>query len=300
MLKFKAMKKTVLFICGIVLTGIISSLLIISCKKEKSVPTEMTINITSTPKLNIGDVVNAKVTIVTDGVKSFKYYKIVDNKKDAGTEASAQLVQTGKTWVYDFSYTVQQYDDLYTLGFEFELTDDKGEVKNVGLVVNINISVESMLVKYDWKVTESTWLGIDVLQPWDAAVIYRFNKDGSYQEDLSPEHAADNHHFCFWVFKETPNNGDTISILRLVRRLKQGEDMAIDEYYDYKITAANESEMTMFWDVAVFGLLGIQNTFKSQAKGAFVPYGTPAEEAKVNANASLSCSHIDPALLIIN
>ena len=45
-----------------------------------------------------------------------------------------------ETYTYNFTYTVQEFDDLHTLGFEFELTDDENEVKTVGLVVNINIS----------------------------------------------------------------------------------------------------------------------------------------------------------------
>jgi hypothetical protein len=291
------MKKLLFLIPVVAIVAIGSAFLLLSCKKD--IPTEMSITPTSTPQLNVGDEVTATVTIQADGVKSLKYYKVVDTQRDTGTDVTSQLTQSENTYTYNFTYIVQEFDDLHTLGFEFELTDDKNEVKTVGLVVNINISVQSMFVKYDWKVTASSWLGIDVLTAADAAIIYRFNENGTYEEDLGADYAADNHHFCFWVYKETPNNGDTISVVRLIRRLKQGEDTAIDEYYDYRITAANESEMTMFWDVEVFGLLDIQNTFKSQAKGAFVPYGTAAMEAIVMANASLSCSNISSSLLTI-
>ncbi len=291
------MKKMLLLLPAIAIVAIGSAFLLLSCKKD--IPTEMAITPSSTPQLDIGDEATATVTIEADGVKSLKYYKVVDTQRDAGTDVTSQLVRSENTYTYNFTYTVQEFDDLHTLGFEFELTDDENEVKTVGLVVNINISVKSMFVKYDWKVTASSWLGMDVLTPADAAIIYRFNEDGTYEEDLGVDYADDFHHFCFWVYKETPDNGDTISVVRLIRRLKQGDDMAIDEYYDYMITAANESEMTMFWDVAVFGLLDIQNTFKSQAKGAFVPYGTAAMEAIVMANTSLSCSNIDNSLLTI-
>jgi hypothetical protein len=239
------------------------------------------------------------VTIVAEGVKSLKYYKVVDTQKGAATDVTSHITTSGNTHTYNFTYTVAQFDDLHTLGFEFELTDSKNAVKTIGLVVNTKISIQSMFVKYDWKVTASVdpvWG--DVLSAADAAIIYRFNEDGTYEEDLSPAYAEDSHHFCYCVYKETPNNADTISIVRLIRRLKSG-DTAVDEYYDYKITAASETQMTMFWEIKVWGLR-ITNTFKSQAKGAFVPYGTAANETTVNANAALSCTHIDNSLLTIH
>ena len=293
----KIMKKALLFLSVIAVMAIGITYVFTSCKED--IVTTMAIDKTATPQLNIGDDVTAIITIQAEGVKSFKYYKVVDTKKTDSTDVTSQLVVNENTYTYNFTYEVQEFDDLGTLGFEFKLIDDKELVKKVGLAVNVNISVKSMFVKYDWKVTASTdpvWG--DVLTPADAAIVYRFNEDGTYEEDLSAAYAEDSHHFCFWVYKETPNNADTISILRLVRRLKQG-DTAIDEYFDYKIFAASETQMSMFWEIKAWGLK-ITNTFKSQAKGAFVPYGTAANEATVNANASLSCSHIDNSLLTIH
>jgi hypothetical protein len=222
----------------------------------------------------------------------------VDTQKGAATDVTSQITSSGNTYTYNFVYEVAQFDDLHTLGFEFELTDSKNVVKTVGLAVNINISIASMLVKYDWKVTASTdpvWG--DVLSAADAAIIYRFHEDGTYEEDLSPAYAEDSHHFCYCVYKETPGNADTLAIVRLIRRLKSG-DTAVDEYYDYKILSASETQMMMFWEIKVWGLK-ITNTFKSQAKGAFVPYGTPEVAALVSGNAALSCTNIDNSLLTI-
>ncbi len=85
--------------------------------------------------------------------------------------------------------------------------------------------------------------------------------------------------------------------MRLVRKLKSG-DTGVDEYYDYSILAASESEMTMYWEIAIWGLK-ITNTFTSQSKGAFQPYGTTAMAATVNTNAVLNCSTVAPGILII-
>jgi Na+-transporting methylmalonyl-CoA/oxaloacetate decarboxylase gamma subunit len=295
-LTFKIMKKALLFLSLIAVVAIMSIFVLNSCKED--IVTEMTINQIATPQLDVGDDATATITIVAEGVKSLKYFKVVDTQKGAATDVTSQITSSGNTYTYNFVYEVAQFDDLHTLGFEFELTDSKNVVKTVGLAVNINISIASMLVKYDWKVTASTdpvWG--DVLSAADAAIIYRFHEDGTYEEDLSPAYAEDSHHFCYCVYKETPGNADTLAIVRLIRRLKSG-DTAVDEYYDYKILSASETQMMMFWEIKVWGLK-ITNTFKSQAKGAFVPYGTPEVAALVSGNAALSCTNIDNSLLTI-
>jgi heme/copper-type cytochrome/quinol oxidase subunit 2 len=291
------MKRSLLIISFIALTATGFMIALNACKKER-VETTIAISLSSTANLNVGQTATATITIVAEAVSAFKYYKVVNEVKGTAVDLKSALTQVGKTYTYEFSYVVQEFDDLHTLGFEFEVTDDQAVIKTTALVVNTTISLKSTFVKYDWKVSASTWLDGDVLSAADAAIVYRFNEDGTYQEDLSSEFAGDNHHFCYWAFKNTPNNGDTIAVVRLIRRLKSG-DTAMDEYYDYRITSANESTMTMYWDIAVWGLLDIKNTFQSQAKGAFQPYGTAAMETAVNANAPLSCSNIDDALLTI-
>ena len=281
---------------ALIATGLLIALN--ACKKDK-VETTISLNPTSTAKLDVGETVTATVTIVTEGVSSFSYCKVVDEVKGTAVDVKSAMTQVDKTYTYVFSYVVQEFDDLHTLGFEFSLTDNAGLTLSTAIVVNTNLSLKSTFTKYDWKVTESTHsIWGDVLSAADAAITYRFNQDGTYQEDLSAAYAGDNHHFCYWAFKETTNNGDTIAVVRLIRRLKSG-DTATDEYYDYRITAANESTMTMYWDIAVWGLMDIKNTFQSQAKGAFQPYGTAEMEATVNANAAQNCSNIDNDLLTI-
>jgi len=122
------MKKLLLLLPVIAIVAIGSAFLLLSCKED--IPTEMSITPSSTPQLNIGDEVTATVTIQADGVKSLKYYKVVDTQRDAGTDVTSQLAQSENTYTYNFTYTVQEFDDLHTLGFEFELTDDENEIKN--------------------------------------------------------------------------------------------------------------------------------------------------------------------------
>ncbi|HQH41860.1 MAG TPA: hypothetical protein PLC81_10655 [Bacteroidales bacterium] len=293
------MRKRTNFTLKLTVFALVIPLVMASCKKEETpVATAISIDKTITPKLNVGEEAMATITIVADGVKAFKYYKVVDEVKGTAVDVTSQLVKSGNTYTYDFSYTVQEFDDLHTLGFEFEVTDNRDQVKTTALVVDVSLSVKSSFVKYDWKVTASEWLGLDVLAAWDAAYIYRFHQDGTYDVDMTAQYADSTHHFCYWVYKETPNNADTIAILRLIRKLRSGSQ-GVDEYYDYKITSATESQMIMYWDIPVFGLYGIKNTFTSQPKGAFQPYGT-VEMANAVANIPvLSCSTVDNNLLTI-
>jgi len=295
------MKKlhSIFIIPAILAVGIV--LVVSSCKKEEEpVPTTITLDKTQTGPHDIGETVTATVTIEAEGVTKCVYYKVVDTEKGDPVDITSNLVQSDKTYTYDFSYVLELGDDVGTLGFEFEVTDDEAQVKTAALLVTTNLSVQGMFVKYDWKITAEEWLGSDVLAAHDAAKVFRFHADGTYEVDLSPEHAGKNHHFCFWVYKETPDNGDTLAVLRLVRRLLSG-DQGLDEYYDFRITEATEAEMTMYWDLAVWGLLDIQRTFKSQAKGAFQPYGTEAyADTVLNQLDVLDCSHIDENLLTID
>lgn len=293
------MRKRTNFTLKLTAFALVIPMVMASCKKEETpVATAISIDKTITPKLNVGEEATATITIVADGVKAFKYYKVVDEVKGTAVDVTSQLVKSGNTYTYDFSYTVQEFDDLHTLGFEFEVTDNRDQVKTTALVVDVSLSVKSSFVKYDWKVTASEWLGLDVLAAWDAAYIYRFHQDGTYDVDMTAQYADSTHHFCYWVYKETPNNADTIAILRLIRKLRSGSQ-GVDEYYDYKITSATESQMIMYWDIPVFGLYGIKNTFTSQPKGAFQPYGT-VEMANAVANIPvLSCSTVDNNLLTI-
>lgn len=273
------------------------TLSITSCDKEEDpVDTAIALDKTETGPHDIGETITATVTITAEGVSTFVYYKVVDQVKSDPMDAMADLTQSGDTYTYEFSYMLEQGDDVGTLGFEFEVTDDKDMMKTSAILVTTNLSVQGMFVKYDWKISAEEWLGESVLADHDAAKIFRFSNDGTYEVDLSPDYAAYNHHFCFWVYKETPNNGDTLAELRLLRRLKSG-DTGLDEYYDFRVTSANESEMTMYWDLAFWGLLDIKRTFKSQSKGAFQPYGTQIYADSVAMFPALDCSNFDDSLL---
>ncbi|MCP4310336.1 MAG: hypothetical protein GY790_03655 [Bacteroidetes bacterium] len=291
------MKKSHYLLMVAVMVAVGLTLSISSCDKEDDpVDTAITLDKTETGPHDIGETVTATVTVTAEGVTAFTYSKVVDQVKSDPVNAMSHLSQSGNTYTYEFSYILEQGDDVGTLGFEFEVTDDQDLIKTVAILITTNLSVQGMFVKYDWKITAEEWLGESVLADHDAAKTFRFDNEGTYEVDLSPDHAAYNHHFCYWVYKETPENGDTLAELRLIRRLLSGEQ-GLDENYDFRITAANESEMTMYWDLAFWGLLDIKRTFKSQAKGAFEPYGTEAYADSVAMLTVLDCSHIDDSLL---
>jgi hypothetical protein len=294
------MKKQLFLSFALILTLVLSVSLFHSCNDDddSSIITTVSIDKTSTENLNIGDDVTATITIVSEGVNSVTYTKVVDNESGDPVDVTSELVESGDTSRYHFSYTLQEGDDLHTLGFEFEVIDNRQVSYTVALVVNTNLSVKSSFVKYDWHINSELWLGMDVLTEADSVKTFRFYEDGTYEVDLTPEYADSTHHFCYWVYKETPDNGDTLAIVRLIRKM-YSDGAGVDEYYDFRIVSADESEMIMYWDIAVFGLFDIQRTFVSKPKGDFQPYGTAEMEEAVNNIAVLDCSTIDESLLTI-
>lgn len=293
------MKKLHYYLTFFALAAFIIPLTFMACSEDDDdVTTTISIDKTTTDALNVGETVTATVTIVASEVKAFNVYKVVDEVKSTPTNGLADLVKDGDNYTYSFSYTIAENDDLHTLGFEFEVTDGKDEMLTTALVVSMNLSTRSIFVKYDWMITAEDWLGVDVLAPHDAAKTFRFYEDGSYEVDLSAAFSDSVHHFCYWVYQETPSNGDTLAIVRLIRKQLSGE-VGLDEYYDFNITAVSESEMTMYWDLAVFGLLDIERTFTSQPKGAFQAYGTAELATYIETVAAMDCSTVDENLLTI-
>lgn len=290
------MKKLIFSLLSIVLLVSCAICMMVSCTKDTD--TDMKIDPAITDVLKVGDEVTATVTIIADGVKSFEYYKVINGVRGEAVDVLSQLSKSGKTYTYHFSYVIQPFEDMGTLGFEFKMEDSKGEIHRVGINVRMQVSVKSILSYYDWKFTEISYMGFNILSDADKAAVHRFNQDGSYEVDLSADYASDERHYCYWVYKETLNNGDTIGKFRLLSRLKAGATV-IDYYTDYRITAASGAQITMYWDAPSYGLKNIKSVLTSKTKGAFQPYGTAAMEAAVNANADMNCSNINSNLLTI-
>ena len=297
------MKKKNYLVKILALTAIFLTLPFLTCKDEEEVPvTTVSLDITETDPMNIGETLTVNVSIVAGTVTTLKVYKVVDNVNSDPVDVTTSLVKDGNNYSYTFTYVLEEGDDLRTLGFEFEVTDGKAIVTTASVLVNTILSVRSSFIKYDWKITaEQHAVWGDLLAAHDAAKVFRFNEDGTYNVDLgtNPDHLAlAIHHDCYWIYQETPSNGDTLAVLRLIRRMPSGET-GVDEIYDFRITAASESEMTMYWDIAVWGILDIERTFTSQPKGAFVAYGTEAKATEILGNALLDCSLVDGSLLTI-
>jgi hypothetical protein len=291
------MKKILLSLSCIAIIAVMAIGVITSCKEETE--TDMIINPAITSELMIGDEATATITIIADDVKLFEYYKVVNGVRGDTIDVLSELTKSATSYTYDFSYELEGFDDMGTLGFEFKMLDGKNEAHRVGLNIKTKASVQSLLAFYDWKLTYSNYMGLyDLLTDASKAAVHRFNQDGSYEVDLGAAYASDATHYCYWVYKETPNNGDTIAEFRLLSRLNVGVAV-IDNYTDYRITSASGASMTMYWDIPAYGLKNIKNEIKSQAKGAFQPYGSAAMEESVNSKAAMDCSNIDEALLTI-
>ncbi len=162
-----------------------------SCDDEpERIATTISLDKTETGPHDIGETVTATVTIVAEDVKPLVYYKVVDQVKSDPVDVTSSLTQSGTNFTYRFFLRIDEGDDLGTLGFEFEVTDDLDEMKTAAILVTTNLSVQGMFVKYDWKIIAEEWLGESVLADHDAAKTFRFSDDGTYEVDLSADYAA--------------------------------------------------------------------------------------------------------------
>lgn len=291
--------KKVSFLSILTLTiGITLSIIITSCnEEEETAETTIEIDKTTTEELNIGDTAIATITITSSDIEYFYYHKFVNNKETSKINVSDSLIKNGTTYTYDFSYIIEEGDDLDTIVFKFIVVDNEATVNTITLDIKTILSMRSMFIKNDWHITsEDNTTGTDCLSTKDSVKVFRFYEDGSYDIDLSADYANSTYHYCYWAFEETPNNEDTIAVLRLVRRLLS-DGTASDEYDQFNITKANESKMIMFWNSSEQTL---KRTFENITKEVFQPYGTESMATTVEASDVLNCDNIDESLLTID
>jgi len=78
-----------------------------SCNDEDEVKTNATISTSSTPVLAVGESATATINIVAEGIKSFKYYKVVDEVRaveyDAINNADKTLKSLREAEIFDYS-----------------------------------------------------------------------------------------------------------------------------------------------------------------------------------------------------
>ncbi len=211
------------------------------------------------------------------GVESITITKYWDGAVQGTPEVKLDLQSSGSI---DFQYTVLVDDADHVLKFNFTILDNKGQIAQKELVLNVELSSRQLLLKYDWLLTDEVRAktGESDIQDHYTDDVYRFNADGTYQKSIG-EMADDFndvwYKHCTWDFN------DETRVLKLHRTGAFGGDA----YDVMTITIINHNEIES--DVTYLGL----DTFNTGEEA--VPY--EAEEAYVKKfSAQAKGSSFDP------
>jgi hypothetical protein len=299
-----------LFSVVVLATVLLAGTFVVSCDDDDDSIDASVINIdgVKTEKYNIGDTIVANIKINSEaGIESLKVEKIVDEEVETTIDLASLVTKNNNEYTYKFTHVLSLGEDLKTLAFRYTLVDNQAKKLTKSFVIGINMSVPGYLVKYDWKGIKDEGLNennelTQWLAPHDADDIFRFNLDGTYTKDLGETlddfWKGKGQHFCNWVYKQTPNNGDTLGILRLVRR---AADFATGktEHYDYKILSINENEFKAVYNWWFFLDYTSTKTFQKVVPENFVDYGQDSLKTAVMNTEILDCAKIDESVLTI-
>lgn len=270
---------------------------LISCGDDEDPVEDPTISLDkATVSAKAEESISAVVTYsAPEGFDNLTIYKKLN---DAVVDSTVVSTDNGGTYNFDYTLLVEDADGILT--FTFTVTDALGATATTDLVVQVELTTEQILVRYDWKLTEENRVATGENDINDAYTddVYRFNEDGTYAKSIGEKADDFNdlwYNYCFWDFDEETSR------LIMTRTGAFLED-ARDTLY---VTSISETELEA--EVTYYGL-DVFNTgeeevpyeaeedfvkvFSAQAKGStFDPYMPgPEDDATGPANA---CNEVD-------
>lgn len=246
--------------------AIIGAISITSCKDDSS-PEAPTLTLESElVQLKAGESVSVVVSYTTpEG-----FDRLVIDKKIDGATVNTQTVTQDGSGSYTFEYLVLVDDSDGILSFTFTVFDKDEMSASKDLIVEVELTKEQLLTKYDWLLSEEIRKKTGENDITDAYTddIYRFNENGSYEKSIGDKADSFNdlwYNYCFW-------NLDDQDVLIMTKTGAFGEDVR-DTLYVTSITSDKLEA-----DVVYYGL-DIFNTGSED-----VPYEAREEYTKVFAS----------------
>jgi len=109
---------------------------------------------------------------------------------------------------FTFTYTVSEEDVDPILTFNFTAIDNDGQEISKELVVDVELTMKQLLLKYNWKLTEEIRELTSKNEIADVYTddVYRFNADGTYDKSIGAK--VDDFsdlwfNYCYWNLDET-------------------------------------------------------------------------------------------------
>ncbi len=198
------MKKGIFAALGVFL--LTALFIVVSCEDDKKAPV-----VTLSENLiqaKAGEEISVDVTVVAEaGLK-----KVIVTPLHDGTAFGTPQEFTAST--FTFTYTVSEDDVEPILSFQFTAIDNEGQEMSVDLVVDVELTMTQILLKYDWLLAEEIrelTNENDIADPY-ADDIYRFYEDGTYDKSIGAKVDAFGdlwYNYCYWNLNEV----DSVLIL---------------------------------------------------------------------------------------
>lgn len=174
-----------------------------SCDEDD--PAAPTISLSETTiDAKAGETLSVEVTYMAEaGAKSITVTKLW-NGESQGSETVTDEDLEGDLV---FDYEVEEEDADHVLTFNFLIEDNDGQTGQVELVVNVELTMKQLLLKYNWALSEEirNKTGEDDISEVYTDDIYRFNEDGTYDKSIGE--MVDDFgdvwfNYCYWDLNE--------------------------------------------------------------------------------------------------
>lgn len=148
-----------------------------------------------------GEEISVNVTVVAEAGLD----KVVVTTLHDGTAFGTPEEFTTLTFTY--THTVSEEDVDPILSIQFTAIDNDGQEVSKDLVVDVELTMTQILLKYDWllsdEIRESTGLS-DIADAYTDDV-YRFYEDGTYDKSIGAKNDGWNdllYNYCYWNLNE--------------------------------------------------------------------------------------------------
>ncbi|MCG8308889.1 MAG: hypothetical protein MI975_15955 [Cytophagales bacterium] len=173
-----------------------------SCSEDD--PAEPTISLSETQiTAKAGETIKVTVTMTAEA----GFNKLIVTKLWDGSAQNTDEITNITGNSYEFEYEVLVDDADYILSFNFKVVDKDGREAQAELVVEVELTMTQLLLKYDWLLADEVRVKTgesDISDPYTDDV-YRFHADGSYDKSIGDK--ADSFsdlwfNYCYWNLNE--------------------------------------------------------------------------------------------------
>ena len=184
---------------------VVAAAFIMQSCSEDEVPAAPSVTLDATELMaKAGEEITIVATITAPGgFSKISVQKFWGDTAEGAPEESTTLINN----TYNFTYTVTEDDVEPILKFRFTATDNNSKTSApVETVVDVELNMAQILVKYDWLHTEAVRekTGEEEISDHDADNVFRYEADGTYQMSYGTVFSDFEglNQYCYWTVNE--------------------------------------------------------------------------------------------------